>query len=113
MAVFTHAKKFCEYVFEITKKSPKEYRWNIIDKILKNSLELVEILYDANGVLGNERVRLQRFADTKLKMLGWLFNMAHNMQIFNAKQIEYLGGLIYETRQSLWAWIKSSDKNGV
>jgi len=122
--VFTKAKKLCEYVFQITKKAPKEYRWNLIDKILNASLELVQILYEANDTYDDRyekkpneihvgsREKKQREADTKLKLIGWLSMLGNEMQVFNNHQTEYLGKLTLETRQCLWKWIKGVKEKG-
>ena len=112
LEVFTKAKKLSAYAFQITKKAPKAYRWNVIDKILNNTLELIELLYTANSLQGKDRESKQRQADTKIKILGHLCELAHEMQIFDNKQTEHFGLLLYETRQCLFKWINSKVKGG-
>ena len=110
LEVFTKAKKLCDYTFQITCKAPKAYRWNIIDKILNNTLELIEILYQANDLSDKERKVKQRYADTKIKILGYLHGLANNIHVFDNKQTEHLGLLLLETRQGLFKWIKGEEK---
>ena len=106
--VFTHAKQLGEYIFQITKKAPKEYRWSIVNALLNESVNLVRALYTANSLIDDRRRDKQSEADTSLKTIGWLAGVAHHMQVFTNKQAEYLGHLALETRKSLWKWIKGS-----
>ena len=108
LTVFTHAKKTCEYIFAITKSAPKQYRWNIIDKVINAGLSIVELLYRANDARDAEtRETIQREADTAIKYTSWLVTMGQRMEVFTKHQTEHLGKLILETRRALWAWIKS------
>ena len=105
--MFARAKKLCEYAFVVTKKAPKEFRWNIIDKILNGILELLQVLYIAYGESGVARVANQRAADAKLKVIGYLGILAKDVGAFTNKNLEAYAVHVFETRQSLWRWIKS------
>lgn len=67
LAVFTYAKKLSEYIFTVTKQSPKIYRWIVIDRLLNVPLELIELLYLANDSDGDERLSYQKRALSKIK----------------------------------------------
>ena len=72
MAVFTHAKKLSEYIFVITEKSPKKYRWSIISRLQNASVELVENLYRANFERDEAlRITFQKCAAVCIKLIDF------------------------------------------
>lgn len=107
LEVFTRAKHLCEYAFRISAKIPKEYRWNIGDRMLKLCLDAMELLHHANDTFDKEkRERLQREVDTNLKMLSYVVILAEKSQLFTAKQVKHINTLVHATRQNLWRWIR-------
>ena len=107
MAVFSHAKKLSEYVFVITEKSPKKYRWSIVSKLQNTSVEIIEELYHANFKIDNDRKIFQSNARVKLCLLEHFAEVAKNMQAINNHQMQVLAGLIEDVSKLLTGWIKS------
>ena len=107
LEVFTRAKHLCEYAFRVSCKIPKEYRWNISDRMLNLCLDVVESLHCANDTFDKvEREQLQRKVDTKLKIFSYVVILAEKNQMFSGKQIKHINTLVHATRQNLWRWIR-------
>jgi len=112
LGAITSAKKLAEYIFAITKSAPKQYRWNIIDKVLNTCLDLVKLLYKTNDMSDKkEKEAMQHEVDTLLKYASWLVNIGQTNQVFTNQQVQHIGKLILETRKKLWAWIRGSDSS--
>jgi hypothetical protein len=109
LEVFSNAKKLNEYILTATKNAPKTYRWNIVDLVIKASVNIITALYTANQEQNNEkRLALQRVIDVEIKVLSHLVETAHKFQVFKTKQRDHAASLILDTRRSLWAWINSN-----
>lgn len=106
LAVFTHAKKLTEQLFSVTKNAPKASRWNIVDSMLKTSLAVIEMLYEANAILDpEERLALQRRIDARIKFLSFIIVLAYGNEIIKTSQRDFISTLMLETRKALWQWI--------
>ncbi|MDE7167997.1 MAG: four helix bundle protein [Clostridia bacterium] len=109
MAVFTHAKKLSEYVFVITEKSPKKFRWSIISRLQNASVEVIENLYHANFEREVEaRLNYQKRAAVSLKLLDFYAETARKKQAITIRQTGVLAQYIAETGKLLNGWIKST-----
>ncbi|MCL2846382.1 MAG: hypothetical protein FWE38_01705 [Firmicutes bacterium] len=109
MEVFTHAKRLCGYVFKATRNAPKQFRWNVVNKMTNSSIDVVDGLYRANDIKDDEARRevALRAIDPDLKILGYLGTLAAEVQMFTNKQTEHFAAELYATRQSLWKWIRA------
>ena len=58
LSVITKAKLLTEYVFTVTQKAPKQYRFSIIGRMQSYSLDVVENLCKRQIERENRRVRL-------------------------------------------------------
>lgn len=108
LAVITHAKKLCEYLFVITDKSPAKYRWNIIGRLLNTATDVVECLYRANYERDAERVRWQKQAMINLNMLDFYAETAKTKQAINFHQLTVTVQQIAETQKLLSGWVRST-----
>ena len=109
MAVFTHAKKLSEYVFVITEKSPKKFRWSIIARLQNASVEVIENLYHANFEREvADRLNYQKRAAVSLKLLDFYAETARKKQAITIRQTGILAQYIAETGKLLNGWIKST-----
>lgn len=94
MAVFTHAKKLSEYIFVITEKSPKKYRWSIISRLQNASVELVENLYRANFERDEAlRITFQKCAAVCIKLIDFYAETARKKQAITIRQTAVLAKL--------------------
>ena len=109
MAVFTHAKKLSEYVFVITEKSPKKFRWSIISRLQNESVAVIENLYHANFEReAADRLNYQKRAAVSLKLLDFYAETARKKQAITIRQTGVLAQYISETGKLLNGWIKST-----
>ena len=94
LTVITKAKELCKYVFTVTHKSPKQYRFTFIGKLQNLALSVIENLYRANDVPiarndeahYKERLEFQRHAMTDIKILGYISMLAMEQGCILMKQ---------------------------
>lgn len=111
MAVFTHAKKLSEYIFIITEKSPKKFRWSIVSRLQSSSVEIVENLYRANFERDDEkRIYYQKSAAVGLKLLDFYTETARKKQAITVHQMEVIAKQILQTTKLLNGWVKSTKR---
>ena len=111
MAVFTHAKKLSEYIFVITEKSPKKYRWSIISRLQNASVELVENLYRANFERDEAlRITFQKCAAVCIKLIDFYVETARKKQAITIRQTAVLAKHIAETEKLLNGWVRSTKR---
>ncbi len=111
MAVFTHAKKLSEYIFVITEKSPKKYRWSIISRLQNASVELVENLYRANFERDEAlRITFQKCAAVCIKLIDFYAETARKKQAITIRQTAVLARHIAETEKLLNGWVRSTKR---
>lgn len=111
MAVFTHAKKLSEYVFVITEKSPKKFRWSIVSRLQNASVEVIENLYHANFERdATDRLTYQKRAAVSLKLLDFYAETARKKQAITVRQMGVLAQYVAETGKLLNGWIKSTKR---
>lgn len=109
MAVFTCAKKLSEYIFVISEKSPKKFRWSIITRLQNASVDVVENLYRANFSRNPDtRIEYQRNALVSLYLTDFLAETARAKQAINMRQTGIIARQIAECRKLLTGWAKST-----
>ncbi len=114
LAVITHAKKLCEYLFVITDKSPVKYRWNIVGRLLNTATDVVECLYRANYErTAEQRVHWQKQAMVNLNMLDFYAETAKTKQAINFHQLTVTVQQIAETQKLLSGWVRSTKSRSV
>ena len=77
--VITKSKDLCTYIFNITDKSPKRFRFTLVSKIQNLSLSIIEKIYRANEIfIGNndkafltQRRAFQQSALIEIKVLSY------------------------------------------
>ena len=106
MAIFTAAKKLSEYIYIVTEKSPKKYRWSIITKIQNASIAVIEDLYLANFEEGAERLAYQKQAGVQLRLIDHYAEVAYKLKAIPFKQMEHIAYLIIDARKLLAGWSK-------
>ena len=111
LSIFTHAKKLSEYIFVITEKSPKKYRWSIVTRLQNCAIEVVDNLYQANFQRDEQkRLAYQIRAGVCLRILDHYAEVAKKMQAITIKQMFYIAKLILEARKLLGGWTKNVKK---
>lgn len=118
LSVITKAKELCSYVMTVTDKSPKRFRFTLVSRMQNYALDVIENLYYANEVFvqaGNreqaeKRLGHQQKAQTRLKLLGYIAQLAMEQQCILPKQYEQITRQAYDCRNLLGAWMTSDRK---
>ncbi len=115
LIVITVVKKLGAYMIAVTEKSPAKYRGVFVNRMQNLSLEILELLLQANFVridcLENKKKReeFQKDAIIKLKMLGYISMVAENSNCILSKQFKQISIQIGEAINLIAAWKKSDD----
>ncbi len=84
LLVFIKAKDSSVYILLISGKSSVKYRCSLLNPLINNSLEIIELLCEANELelKDNRRLELIRKAKTKLKIIDPLYSIAKDVSFF-------------------------------
>ena len=110
MAVFTAAKKLSEYIFVITEKSPKKFRWSIISRLQNASVDVIEYLYRANFEKAEARIAYQKSALVCLNLVDFFAETARSKNAISFHQTEVIARQIVECKKLLSGWVKATKK---
>ena len=78
LLVFIKAKDLSAYILLISGKSPVKYRYSLLNPLINSSLEIIELLYEANELELKDirRLELIRKARAILKTIDFLSSIA-------------------------------------
>ena len=115
LSVITKAKELCSYVMTVTDKSPKRFRFTLVSRLQNYALDVIENLYMANEVyvpagrpdLAAKRQARQQMAQTRLRLLGYMAQLAWEQQCILPRQYEQITRMVYDCRNMLGAWMVS------
>ena len=118
LSVITKAKELCSYVMTVTDKSPKRFRFTLVSRMQNYALDVIENLYIANEIFiqagrrdqAERRLMFQQKAQTTLRLLGYIAQLAMEQQCILPKQYEQITRQVYDCRNLLGAWMKSDRK---
>ena len=103
LLVITKTKLLCSYIFTITQKSPKQFRFSIVAKLQNYALEAIEQLYRANDMVLNSqnmmrREQCQRNAMTAFRLLGYMAELGSEQGAILPKQLEKIAKQLSDCR---------------
>ena len=116
LAVIVKAKDLGSYIFTVTDKSPKKFRFTLVTRLQNTCLDIIENLYYANSVYvkGKEdyahigkRNAYQKRSYVKVKMLLYFALIARENQCILPKQHEQISTQAYEVNRMITAWARS------
>ena len=115
LLVITKTRDLANYVFTITHKSPKEYRFSIVSRMQNYALDAVENLYRANAVQLTpqtvlKREHYQREAMTAYRLLGTVAHIGSEQGAITAHQLEQIAKQLNDCEHLLGAWVNSDRK---
>lgn len=119
LGVIVKSRKLIEYIFTITEKSPKKFRFTIIAHLQNKALNIMEYLIRANEIYVKDnthtescrrRLGYQQETMAELKILGYLAMIAREQECILPKQQEQIAKQISECRKMLWAWMQSDKR---
>ena len=121
LAVVTKAKDLATYIFTVTEKSPKRFRFTLVTRMQNTCLDLLDSLHLANEVwierkgqkpealAENVRRRrdFQQGALCAAKRLDYLLTFSREFGAILPKQQEHGSMLLAEVTRMIGGWIKS------
>lgn len=116
LIVITKSKDIISYIFTVSDKSPKRFRFSLISKMQNLSLEILENLILANEQMLNskenyyKRRNFQQNALAKLKILDTIILIAREQGCILPKQYENLSKNINECIKLTAAWVNSDKR---
>ncbi len=109
--VVTKVKELIKYVFTVTEKSPKKFRYTLVTRMQNFCLDAVECIYEANELpLNDNRLALQQRAGIVLKKQGYFSMLCSDVECILPKQAEQSSKLQAESLLFLGKWIASDKK---
>lgn len=119
LGIIIKCRKLIEYIFTITEKSPKKFRFTLVSKLQNEVLLVMENLIRANEIFIKDkeqvgqykkRVSYQQEAMINLKLLGYMAMIAREQECILPKQYEQIAVQTAECRKMLWSWMLSDKK---
>ena len=118
LAVIARAKELCSYVLTVTEGSPKRFRFTLVAKLQANALDALEQLLLANEVYVadrrpeqlSRRLAHQQAALTRLKVLGYLAQLAMEQGCILPKQFEVISRHVFDCCNLAGAWMAADRK---
>jgi hypothetical protein len=87
---------------------PKKDRFTIGAKCENTSLNILEMLYEANSKYGQNRLAILQSVDTKLKILQALIKALFDIKAIDDKKFLRLSESLIEIGKMLGGWIKTT-----
>ena len=119
LTVLLTAEELVRYTLEVTaneKRFPKRHRWQITNRIVDTSVNMLQYLVNANSIrvedalTKKQRKDLQDLAFRESVWLLELLNVAHLVFHVALDRLEYWTGLIARYQHDLKIWQKSDEK---
>lgn len=116
LQVTQKAKELGDYIFRISERVPKKFRFTLTGRLQNTALDVIEFIYMANEVFVRsetdvsrmeERIYYQRKALTRCKLAGYLSHIMVQQQAILPKQFEVISQYVYVISNMLGAWINS------
>lgn len=111
LRVILKAKELATHTLRLTSNAnryPKKYRFLLVDKMQNKSMEIYEMLFEANRTdirdYKRDRLELQTKAITYCDELLFYIEMSHDLNILNAKSMEYWSKMVSDVKHMAIAW---------
>ena len=117
LRVVIKAKELATHSFRLTSNSnryPKKYRHSLCDKIQIKSLEIYEMLFEANRINNKTDKKLRCETITKAIVycdeLMFYIELSMNLGLLNGNSAEYWTKLASDVKHMALAWRKTESK---
>lgn len=111
LRVILKAKELATHTLRLTSNAnryPKKYRFSLVDKMQNKSMEIYEMLFEANRTdikdYKRDRLEFQTKAITYCDELLFYIEMSHDLNILNAKSMEYWSKMVSDVKHMAIAW---------
>ena len=113
LKVIVKAKELAKHTFIVTSNSdnfPKKYRHSIVDKMQVKSLEIIEVLFEANRInnVTNKNIRCETItqAITYCDELLTFIELSMDLKMITGRKAEYWSKLVSDVKHMAIAWRK-------
>jgi hypothetical protein len=116
LAVITKAKDLATYVFTVTERSPKRFRFTLVSRMQNLCLDVAHHLYRANDARlddseeARHRKQYQHEALSCLRELDYLLTLSREMGCILPKQQVLAAGFLCDVGRMLSAWMRADAK---
>ena len=100
--------KMYDLILDVTsrvRKFPRDYKFVLGDRILKNLYDILDLLITA--VYSKDKRTTLKDVNIKLEQLRYQIRLSKDYRIINLKQYEYVSGNINEIGKMIGGWIKA------
>lgn len=106
LPIFTKTYDFVAWLVPLTNHFPKLHRHTITRRLLDSALNFQELVLEANGQRGQERLAYLTKADAQLDKIRLYLRLAHRWRWINLGQYEHASRLVTELGRLLGGWLK-------
>lgn len=111
LKVILKAKELAKHTFIKTcnvNHYPKKLRFSLVDKMQNKSLEIYEMLHEANRTdirdYKRERLELQTKAITYCDQLLYYIELSHELNLISMSEVEYWSKLVCDVKHMAIKW---------
>ena len=111
LQVILKAKELAVHTLRITSNAnryPKKFRFSLVDKMQNKSMEIYEVLFEANRTdirdYKRERLELQTKAITYCDELLFYIEMSFELNIINSDSMAYWSKMVSDIKHMAIAW---------
>lgn len=111
LKVIQKAKELATHTLKVTSNAnryPKKYRFSLVDKMQNKSMEIYEMLFEANRTdiknYKRDRLEMQTKAITYCDELLFYIEMSYELNIISEKSVEYWSKLVSDVKHMAIAW---------
>lgn len=95
-------------LYAVTQHFPKKDRFALGQKSEQLTLDILELLFSANAVAGQERLVIQKQIDLKLKIVKTVIRLSFDVEAMNQKRYIALEKSLHELGRMLGGWMKKT-----
>lgn len=111
LKVILKAKELATHTLRVTSNAnryPKKFRFSLVDKMQNKSIEIYEMLFEANRTdikaYKRDRLELQTKAITYCDELLFYIEMSHELHIINSDSMGYWSKMVSDVKHMAIAW---------
>lgn len=111
LKVIQKAKELATHTLRVTSNAnryPKKFRFSLVDKMQNKSMEIYEMLFEANRTdikaYKRDRLELQTKAITYCDELLFYIEMSHELHIINSDSMGYWSKMVSDVKHMAIAW---------
>ena len=111
LKVILKAKELAAHTLRVTSNAnryPKKFRFSLVDKMQNKSMEIYEMLFEANRTdikyYKRDRLELQTKAITYCDELLFYIEMSHELHIINSDSMGYWSKMVSDVKHMAIAW---------